>query len=767
MRQSLFYGTALSMAVLIIPSALAQSAGNGGTAPPTRSQKLETVTVTAERKVANVQKTAISISTISGRTITATAQTTIADVLQQVPALTVAGDAHGSQISIRGVGSNGDSNFIDSDVTMMYDDVYNGRAEGGSTAMYDVNRVEVLRGPQGTLYGRNAAGGVVNILSNDPSLAKFAGGVNFSYGNYDLRHADGFVNVPITDVLAIRGAADVTRRNGYINNGGFGDHAAGYRVKLLYQPNSDFSAIGTIDYWHQTGLGNSTVSAANPVDYGGFPPFFNWPVNKKDPWTQLDSDHPADTDNYKFVTYSLHVNYALGDIAQITFIPSYSYNSRFELSNLVTGDTPQIDSTLSGGSYQDKQFTGELRVSNAKGSRVTWVAGLYYLHDENFGSAAGETTTVTAGQWYRQFGENAPTSSKAVFAQVTYPVTDKFRVTGGLRYTEDQKEIGFGVCTTVISSLTCTSPSSSYYYYLPEVNYSAKYDALTYKAGVEYDLTPTAMGYAQVSSGYKAGGFSTNAYPPVSYEPEKITAYELGLKSRWLDDTLQINAEAYYYKYRNLQIQYSFNGCPPVPPSVADAAAAAGGTGSFCAADTGAYAAGDQGPFLQYVTNAASSFNTGLEAEMKWRFTPEDEFDFSPTYLDARYGAFNADTGLTYLKGRPVIENPKFTFLAAYQHDFELPDGTLTLHGDVKYSTGYYLNVAETSNGGFPGEYDYQNCFFIENANLTYVPVNNRYSVTLWGKNLADKAAKDFAFPLGRVMLNDPRTFGATVSYKF
>jgi len=746
------------------PGAASQTAPYTSIAP--QSAQLGTVLVTAERRVANVQKTAISISTISGKTISQTGLQTLDAVLAEVPALTVAGDAHGSQISIRGVGSNGDANFIDADVVSMYDDVYNGRAEGTSSAMYDVNHVEILRGPQGTLYGRNAIGGAINILSNDPTFAKYTVDLNLGAGNYNLLHADGAVNIPITDVLAFRAAGEVTSRDGYISNGGQADHSTGYRLKMYYRPNDTFSLLGDIDWWHQTGLGNDTVSVANPFTQLGGPPFFNWPVNNKDPWKQLDNDHPADTDNYLFSTYSLHAIYNLDDLAVITFIPSYSYNDRYELSNLVVGDTPQIHASLGAGAYTDTQYTGELRVSNAPDSKVIWVAGLYYLNDKNYGSAAGATTSASAGEWYAQQGSNAPTSSKSIFAQVKYPVTDTFRITGGLRYNQDEKQIGFGVCTTDIGTLTCTAPSSSYYYFLPTHNYTQKYTAITYKAGIEYDVTPTAMAYAQVSSGYKAGGFDTNAYPPSDYKPEHLTAYEVGLKSRWLDDSLQINAEAYYYQYTNLQIQYSFNGCPPVTPAIADAAAAAGGTGNFCAADTTAFAAGDQGPFQQFVLNAASSTNTGGEAEIKWRVDPDDEIDLAPAVIRAYYGNIAASTGYGFLTNTPVIQNPKFSITAAYEHDFDLPSGVITGHADVKYSTGYWLNVAENMQ---PTNFanDYQNAFFIENANATYTPYVGNYTITMWGKNLGDKAVKDFAFPLGRSMLNDPRTFGATVSLKY
>jgi len=765
MLRVLMGSTALTLALGFAPYAEAQT-----TATTSSSQKLQTVTVTAERRTANLQKTAIAITTVSGATISRDSLQTLTAVLAEIPALSVAGDPHGANISIRGVGGNGDSNFVDTDVISMYDDVYNGRSEGTGTAMYDVNQVEVLRGPQGTLYGRNAAGGVIDIVTNNPVIGKYNVGLNLVAGNYNLLHADGYINVPVTSVFAVRVAGAVTSRDGYVQactcgggGGGDADHSLGVRVKALYQPNTDLSVLGDVDYWHEYGFGNETTSGANPATSGG-PPFFNWPVNTSNPWQEDDKYHPADIDNFKFLTLSAHAIYNLNDWAAITFIPSYSDNYRYEDSNLVTGIAPQPPFTPGSNSafmvqaYRDHQYTGELRASNPVGSKLIWVAGLYYLHDENYSTLVG-SATPTAGTWYDGYQSPSPTTSKAVFGQVTYPVTDRFRVTAGLRYTQDQKLTNFGVCTTVVGTDTCLPATSPVYYNTGLKSYPEKYGDLTYKFGVEYDVLPSAMVYAQIASGYKAGGFSYAVSPPHPYLPEKITAYEVGIKSRWLNDTLQVNAEAYYYNYNQLQIQYNTYttgefGYGPVPDNIL----------ALVKADEPTATIQQQNQGLEL--NAETGVNKGFEIESKWRFTPNDELDFSPAVIDANYGKVLVPN-YAYLTGRPIIEDPKFSGSLAYQHDFDNTfNGMTTLHVDSKYSSGYWLNVAE-DKGGTNFFNAWQGSWFVENASATYTPNAGNYVITLWGKNLLNTAVKTFSFPLGRVMLNDPRTFGATVNLKF
>ena len=199
------------------------------------------ITVTAERYVSNVQQTPIAITVLSGGGLQRQGITDLQSAISTVPALHVQASPQGAQLYIRGVGTNGDSNWVDPDVALMFDGLYSGRAEAALSSLYDVNRIEVLKGPQGTLYGRNAVGGVINIDTNDPVIGRYEAGAGLGTGNYRLMHADGYLNLPVSDTLAIRLAAERETHSGYYSNGGGAEHMVSTRLKALWEPSDDWS----------------------------------------------------------------------------------------------------------------------------------------------------------------------------------------------------------------------------------------------------------------------------------------------------------------------------------------------------------------------------------------------------------------------------------------------------------------------------------------------------------------------------------------------
>ena len=400
---------------------------------------LEEMTVTAEKREENVQKTPISITAITGADIRENAQATLESVLRDVPALTIQKSPQGGQIYIRGVGANGDSNWVDPSIAITMDGVYTGRAESVFAGMYDIDRVEVLRGPQGTLYGRNATGGTINVITKNPGY-EFESIVNFQAGNYQLFHFDGAVNAPLGDKLAFRVAALREHRDGYFSNGGMESNLTGVRVKLLYEPTEALSVLLTGDYSNQDQLDNTTVGYAHTSG----PPFFQWEIDPDDPWF-VDPMHPADEKDDTFKTVSLKVDYDLG-WSLATIIPAYTHSSRFVRTDLIgglfngPGNPPKNPEDLPASTLDEDQYTIEARLASPEESTLKWVFGGYYLTTKN-----QPTTGQSFSTEYESYGNNRPASSIAAFAQATYPVTDRFRVTGGLRYTRDEKKVDYGI----------------------------------------------------------------------------------------------------------------------------------------------------------------------------------------------------------------------------------------------------------------------------------------------------------------------------------
>jgi iron complex outermembrane recepter protein len=738
---------ALILGIALSPPIRAQSTSASPNAP---GDSLAEVIVTAEKRTENVQKTAIAITTISGDDIVTRAENQLDTTLRNVPSLQVQSTPQGGEIYIRGVGANGDSNFIDPSVALSFDGVYSGRSERLAAALYDINHIEVLRGPQGTIYGRDADGGAVNVISNGPVIGSSESRVNLQIGNYDLAHVDAAQNIPVNDQLAFRIAAEREDRHGYFTNDGYASHVVGVRVKGLYQPTEDLSIQMLFDYSHQTGHWATTVPAAGP--FAGPPAFaFNshsdfcagadggWlDTQPNNPW-YVDPCHPADSIDYKFATVALQVDYSM-PWATLTVIPTYTYDKRSDLTNLVVGDDPFFGGALTPTVDAEDQKTGEVRLTSPGSSRIKWVVGYYYLWTNDGGTFSGSTpqdgnvggATVTL---FNTTDLDAPaTTSKAPYGQLTYPVTDTFRITGGLRYTQDAKFESVNVVSVAVPGYNSGVETSS-----------LKSSATTYKAGVEYDAAKASMLYAQVSTGYKAGGFDTTATPPTTYQPEHVRAYEIGSKNRFLDDSLQINADIYYYQYTDLQAQFatSLTSTLPIPAGYVPA----GAVYSY---------------FQQFVANAGAGINKGAEIELRYRFTPADEVDLTATYTNAHYGNF-AEPELSGLSGGRIAATPENTGVLNYQHDWLLGDGKLSAQADSKFSSSYFASV----NNRTVNTYGFQKAYTRSDASLVYQAAKI-WTVSAWVKNIENKAQLQYGdFPLSRVIVNFPRTYGLNLSLKF
>jgi iron complex outermembrane receptor protein len=743
----------LLLAASYMPIAVAQGAAAGAT--------LEEVVVTAEKRTENVQKTSISITAISGEEMRKRAENQLDTMLRNVPSLQIQGTPQGGEIYIRGVGANGDSNFVDPSVALSLDGVYTARSERLSAGLYDISRAEVLRGPQGTIYGRNADGGSVNIISNAPVIGSYQSRANLQTGNYALKHFDASQNIAAGSRLAFRVAVLKEDRDGYFSNDGYASHVQAGRVKALLNATDNWTLQATVDYSRQKGNATTTVPIAGPFG-GGPPPLLNalpngWPTNPSDPWF-VDQYHPADIIDYKFVTSSIQSDVKL-DWGTLTFIPTWTSSSRYVLSDLVVGNFfGPISPMGASPTISETQKTGELRLTSPESSLMKWVLGYYYLWSDNGGTGSGVATTTVStcppgppppgcipslALYTTDNAGASPTTSKAPFGQLTFPVNDQLRVVAGLRHTQDTKSQASRITSVAIPG-----------YNSGLVKYDASFSSTTYKAGVEYDVRPQSMLYAQYSTGYKAGGFDTTASPPKSYKPEHVKSYEFGSKNRFLGDRLQVNGAIYYYDYTDLQVQYAFgNGVYPIPAAFIPAGV-------------------NNSTFQQYIANAGKGVNKGAEIEVSYRFTAHDQLDISATYTDAHYGNFNKLTdpnlsldssGNIALNGKVIAATPKSTGTINYEHDWTLGSGTLTAQVSTKLSSSYDGSV---NNRGFrPGAF--QKAYSRSDASLVYDNAG-KWSVSAWVKNIENKAQIQFGdFPLNRNVISFPRTVGANLSVTF
>lgn len=725
---------------------------------------LEEVVVTAERRTEDIQKIATPITAVSGAEIAAKGETEVDQVLRDTPSVQIQSAPSGSDIVIRGVGGN-DVGGITADpaVSTFIDGVYNGQPTATLGTLYDVQRVEVLRGPQGTLYGRNSSGGAVNILTNDPTNA-FGAGVTLGYGNYDERHGDGFVNIPLGDTLAFRLAAVREERDGYYSNGAGNIDNTGARAKLKWTPSEGVTVVVRADYWR-----SQPITSTAPTDNGPCPvsPVVCFTsANPRNPWEtatpsgSLFEVLPVASDD-SFYTYSAQADIDVG-IGTLTLVPAFERSTEYANNEglFAPGTVPVVpDYTLT----TNNQYTYEARLASPNASRIKWVVGAYYLmdHADQTGAPGGSTVTFYA----QQSSNRRPATSYAEFAQATLPVTDQFRVTLGGRYTVDSKGIFYGVCSSS-NGLTCgPSETGAGTYTSPAANLSATYSRFTYKAGVEYDVTSTAMAYAQVSTGYKAGGWSTAGTPPVAYQPETLTNFEVGIKSRLLNDTLQLNGDVYLYQYHNQQLELH----PLLPYTTILPAQYIPATylpgGSADAAN----------PLTELIdVNAGNSRYEGAETQAVYQLTRNDQITAQAAYNHAVYGHLVINTtggppGTSYasplfdLSGKQEAHAPLWNGSLGYRHQWDVGAGNIALQATSRIQSGSYTTIQEWfANGN-----TWQGGYHQTDADLRYTAPNQTWNVGVWVQNLENKAVVNYVYPLYRQTLDIGRTYGVNASYKF
>jgi iron complex outermembrane receptor protein len=689
----------------------------------TADQGIPEIIITATKQPLGIERVPEAITAVTGAALLDAGIDNLQNAIALMPSVQIQGSNLGSGFYIRGIGSRIPGVFGDgsgSPVSTYSDGVFQSRSEITNILFLDVNRIEVLRGPQGTLYGRNNSAGAVNVVTNDPVLGSYSASATLQYGNYNEQRTEGTANVAVNDVIAVRAAIGSEYHSGYLTNGLDDAETQTGRLKILVQPSDDLRILLAGDYTHNGGLGVGNVSLptssrSNPWTAPGyaaldFPPGsgnFVCGAAGTGPCTPYQETH-----NYDF---HAQIDWNLG-LGVATFLPAYQdYRSQYQ----------QVFS----GVYEDnttplRQTSTELRLASEPGSAVTWVGGLYWLRDNGSGlydhNYSFDSTIVNSA---------AINATKAVFGQATLPVASRIRFTAGLRYTWDY-----------FKAVQVTSG-------VPE-NASATFDKLTWKGGAEFDLTANSLLYANVSNGFRQGGVgqSANTGTVYTFGPETITAYEFGAKNKLWDGAVLLNADVYYYDYKGYQLDVNFYPDP----------------------DSEVYETRTSN--LPGTTRVA-----GVETQGAWLITKDDRLDATLNYEYTRFadasvalGANSAD--LTDLNGRELPRTPKWTATLGYGHTWDVsPAGSLTGHVDGQYSSSYVVDLLYFTYSN-PALFT-QGSYGLFNANLTWESAGGKWSMGAYGRNLSNKAVLQQANPAGPVnvvgVIGDPRTFGVRVTAKF
>lgn len=721
---------------------------------------VETILVTAEHKVTTIQDSALSITVKSGEELQQQGKYQLSDILEDIPgitggAATQVGNTTGSGtdtpsagLTIRGIPSNvaaGGSNISVAPAAALYvDGIYQGI--GGT---YDVQRVEVLRGPQGTLYGRSATSGLVAIHTNNPTFDGINGNVQLERGNYSTERYSGAINIPLVeDSLAIRIAANDYERNGFFSKEGGYRENKDYKAKLLYEPNENFSTL--IGYAYSKNQINSGGVSISPdlTNYNKMIFDYNQDISS--------GGTPVNYGSNSTSQYWAEVNYDLNNLSLTYLFSRRNYdqelNSTYSANVILSGyaTTPKSDFT-----------TNEIRISSNNNEKLTWQIGL--LHYKNELKSYNENYQVNSdGSETLAFISDVPnkeTSALGIFGEATYEFSPTIRLTAGLRY--DTTEVD--ATQTLITEDVTESLSSN-----------KKYYNLNYKLRLEKNITDENMLYTSVSTGFTPGDISLNADNNASnpedrivvneYEDKTMTSYEIGSKNSLLDKSMTWNIAAYYLDYEGYQV------------------------GDF------EFSLGLGIPFSKLVTIPMKV--KGIESETSYYISDSDRISFNLSYTDAKfvntetmnYGPFtNPFFGSEYfvtfndLHGTDEVHGvPKLTSSINYDHNYYFEDdSTLNIGIDVMFISEY-LGGPIRNDLIEDGREEWLQAgdAVISNLNLTWLSSDSSYSISAYIRNLGNKLyytktgayGKDGSAPSGLVLessVNSPRTFGIVFNYFF
>ncbi len=709
----------------------AASAAQG---PSQQGAQIQEIIVTAERRETTVQRTPATIEVVGAATLDRQRIVNFSDLNSVLNDTQIVPIGIATQVVIRGIGNNFVDPRADPAVATSVNGLFYARPLPLGFAFLDVARVENLEGPQGTLYGRGAAAGALNIITNQP-VNKWAGSLEVSGGNLGENQVTAVINVPVADNLAIRAAYDRNRRDGYLDSYYDDVHSDTARLSARWTPTDKLTVYVESNYDHVGGHGNTPepYPCAGSSPYSSFTPAACnalGPFNAKASLTgQIDSYVQSDL---------LHLDYDLGG-ATISSISGYV-------------DTHQGNNLLANGSYftntessTDHDYSEELRLAG-HGSAThrggfAWQVGTYLFDSDghyyiNTQAATNRPPTNT------QIFSKIPQSSEAGYAQATYGLTDKLRLTGGVRYTHDNRGITASSSVFLPPTFTVAAP------FVP-VKAKSSDGKFTYKGGVEYDLAAGHLLYATVSTGYASSGVNggnpsatlTPTVAPAAFKPETITAYEIGSKNRFFGGRLIVNGDFYYYQFHNYQYLFS--------------SYVQGGTG--------------QGLNIQDIASVKAY---GAEANAQFALTSNDRLSGSVSWSHGTFGSIQfagftppAKATLTTLpSGSPIPNDPHWSALLGYEHTFPIDQSTSLVFGvNSKISSKYLLVVASS----LPA--DYQKAYTMTDISLALRLHEDKYEARLWVKNVENSLVNVYGEGLGFNLYGvaPPRTYGVTLSAKF
>lgn len=720
------------------PPALADDSSAVATESPTTLQE---VTVTAQKVKQNLQAVGISITALNSQTLNRLGVTDVTQLASQVPGMQFNQFSPTITVfNLRGVSQNDFSDEQEAPIAVYEDGVYVASMGALAGSMFDLERVEVLRGPQGTLFGRNATGGLIQYISNKPEFDT-DGNLAVTAGNYGTWDSEGAFNTVLTDKLAMRVSFATDYHDGYITNqtgpGVEDQNQYAGRVQLLYKPTEKgefLLKLYGMNNDHETGAGYSWAattpnasgrgvfigpnSTANCPDlYGGCTPGGDLSGYRNSSNSPFDQSYGNNTGIFNRTVAGATLN-ATWDFQPFTLTSVTDYQHMQKRYGEDSAIAPEPDFTYDTLQHFH-QLSQELRLNGAAGG-LKWITGLYFLDLSMHDWGTVFALPVIGGMSGDQNG--LTTRSEAAFGQLQYALSRRFTGILGLRYSSDQKAFDYVYANAPQPTLVYDEATN------PDAKHT--YDNVSGKAELDYAIQTDSMLYASVNRGAKAGGWSAPVNGVIDpdtlpYKQETLTSYEIGEKLTFWEGRARLNGDVFYYNYQNYQGFFTYG--------------------------------------LTDVVRNVDAHAKGGELEFAWLPFRGANVQLGVSHLETRAERVPLPVGALTTTEMP--QAPKWSVNVLASYDWWLSFGKLSLEADTKYNSNQYMELINAPA-------DHVGGYAVSNARVSYSSLDGHWEVASWVRNLADKWYPVYGLDLSSLgfeqyVYGAPRTYGATVTFKW
>ena len=715
-------------------------------ATPFNEAQIQDVVVTAQRSSSLASKTPVALTAITGEQLHSAGIDNPASLGARIPNVQIDGAGSGMRITIRGVSSADATAKGDPSAAFMLDGIYVARPQNQNVSFFDLDRVEVLRGPQGTLYGRNTTAGVINVIANTPGKI-FEAAASAEMGNYASRKFDAMINLPLSDALALRAALTSNKHDSYLINGQGSGYAMGMdrddaaaRVSAKLALGNSATLLLRYDHSKVNDNTDNILPVSNFYSSGQVWNDASTSVRLTNRFVPFNAPLQQGYSQATASATGLEFNWNLG-MLNLSYLASHRNFDQAQHVNFYYQVQPTVAigvrQFFDGKYWQDSH---EMRLATNGNRPLKAQAGVYYFkEDSNTNSTFLDLQILGLPPYYVFPMGPSIAVNKAVFGQATYSLTETLRATAGVRFSEDEKSrLGATNFQQGLSFNPATDLS------LLNAAFIATHKT-TWRIGAEFDLAPETLLFATVSTGFKAGGFNDGCIAGTSYkgigcpaqtavpasalyyQPETLTSYESGIKTKFWGNKASLNASMFYYDYSNLQLSgvVVINGAPRFT-----------------------------------TTNAAVAKVQGLEIEGQLIASTADRLSYSLALLDAHYASYLPD-GATSWAGKKLDRSPSSVVTLGYEHTFQLAAARLKA-GIFSRASGAYKISVPSQLQQYPVPARTQS-----DLSLNYHPDGANWSIQAQIKNLENKVAPIVIDSVGQMFASEPRSFSVKLDYRF